>query len=135
MASGTAFVVFVFPVAFTVVFGTAVLIVAMDELDREIDMWPAKSSGASQIGLSVVGLPPDHNTLAAELRGQGAYSRCGLGEFVATGYDVSGNDTADGSYLPCQSADPLGLQSGIAKNDAASAIGSLWEGALTHWLR
>ena len=40
MASGTAYLVFALPVAFTVVLGSIVLITALDELDREINMWP-----------------------------------------------------------------------------------------------
>ena len=48
MANGTAYLVFALPVAFTVAFGSIVLITALDELDREINMWP--DGGASAHG-------------------------------------------------------------------------------------
>lgn len=50
MVNGTAYLVFALPVAFTVVLGSIVLITALDELDREINMWPDGDASAHSSG-------------------------------------------------------------------------------------
>lgn len=52
MANGTAYLVFALPVAFTVVFGSIVLITALDELDREINMWPDGGASTHSSGIA-----------------------------------------------------------------------------------
>ena len=52
MASGTAYLVFALPVAFTVVLGSIVLITALDELDREINMWPDGGASSHSSGIT-----------------------------------------------------------------------------------
>lgn len=58
MAKGGAYVVFVLPVVFTVVFSTAVLAGALDTMDRELNMWPGKShkSVPTSGDISITGL-------------------------------------------------------------------------------
>lgn len=49
MAKGVAYVVFVLPVVFTIVFSTAVLAGALDTMDRELNMWPSGAHKASPV--------------------------------------------------------------------------------------
>lgn len=59
MARGTAYVVFALPVAFTVIFSSVVLASALDELGREINMWPAGGAHHGG-GLDLVGLQTEY---------------------------------------------------------------------------
>ena len=59
MARGTAYAVFALPVAFTVIFSSVVLASALDELGREINMWPAGGAPHGG-GLDIVGLQPEY---------------------------------------------------------------------------
>ena len=43
MARSVAYVVFALPVIFTVLFSTAVLVSALDTMDRELNMWPGSA--------------------------------------------------------------------------------------------
>ena len=54
MAKGSAYVVFVLPVIFTVVFSTAVLAGALDTMDRELNMWPGGGHVSSPSGGEIV---------------------------------------------------------------------------------
>lgn len=56
MASGTAYLVFALPVVFTVVFGSVVLITALDELDREISMWPDDGASSHSSDISTASI-------------------------------------------------------------------------------
>ena len=81
MASGTAYVVFVIPSVFTVVFGSAVLASALDDLDRELDMWPAKHSDTVSLGeVEILGLQGEYaesGDVEFHLRVTGASFDCG----------------------------------------------------------
>ena len=86
MAKGTMYVVFVVPVVFTVLFSSAVLAGALDELDREIKLWPPGpsshdayisisglereylESGEVQFRLDAGGLPPGCGTVDVQVR-------------------------------------------------------------------
>ena len=54
MAKGSAYVVFVLPVIFTLVFSTAVLAGALDTMDRELNMWPGGGHNSSTLGGEIV---------------------------------------------------------------------------------
>lgn len=59
MARGVAYVVFVIPVVFTVVFSSAVLTSALDSLDRELNMWPAASHSQTS-SIIIMGLQEEY---------------------------------------------------------------------------
>lgn len=47
MAKGVAYAVFILPVLFTIVFSSIVMVGALDDLDRELHMFPATSGKSS----------------------------------------------------------------------------------------
>lgn len=59
MARGVAYVVFVLPAIFTVVFGSAVLASALDSLDRELNMWPTTSHDSTP-SVEILGLQEEY---------------------------------------------------------------------------
>lgn len=59
MARGVAYVVFVLPAIFTVVFGSAVLASALDSLDRELNMWPTASHDSTP-SVEMLGLQEEY---------------------------------------------------------------------------
>jgi len=65
MASKRVFVVFVLPVIFSIIIGTAVLSVALQKPDRELNMWPMSSSDGSSSHSSpiqIIGLSKQYLT-------------------------------------------------------------------------
>lgn len=95
MARGTAYAVFALPVAFTVIFSSVVLASALDELGREINMWPA--GGASHGGsLDIAGLQPEYaesDRIAFQLDVSDPAYNCGDLRVIV--YDSEGNSVYD----------------------------------------
>ncbi|MHA7646678.1 hypothetical protein [Nitrosopumilus sp. S4] len=65
MASGRVFVVFLLPVIFSVIFGSAVMADILDKPDRELNMWPmSHSDGISShsSSIEIIGLSKQYST-------------------------------------------------------------------------
>ena len=65
MASGRVFVVFLLPVIFSVIFGSAVMADILDKPDRELNMWPmSHSDGVSthKSSIEIIGLSKQYTT-------------------------------------------------------------------------
>ena len=69
MASKRVFVVFVLPVIFSIIFGSAVLTDILQKPDRELNMWPMSFSEGSSEGFSshtpieIIGLSKQYSTV------------------------------------------------------------------------
>ena len=65
MASGRVFVVFLLPVIFSIIFGSAVMADILDKPDRELNMWPMSySDGISShsSSIEIIGLSKQYST-------------------------------------------------------------------------
>lgn len=64
MASGRVFVVFLLPVIFSVIFGSAVMADILDKPGRELNMWPMSysDSGSSHGSIEIIGLSRQYST-------------------------------------------------------------------------
>jgi len=65
MASARVFVVFVLPVIFSIIVGTAVLYGALQNNDRELNMWPMSSSegfSSNSSPIQIIGLSKQYST-------------------------------------------------------------------------
>ena len=65
MASKRVFVVFVLPVIFSIIFGSAVLTDILQKPDRELNLWPMSSSEgfSSHTPIEIVGLSKQYSTV------------------------------------------------------------------------
>ncbi len=62
MANG-AYALYVIPIIFTIVFSTFVMVGALDELERELHLWPIQTSGTHSEGpLEISGLLKQYST-------------------------------------------------------------------------
>ena len=65
MATGVTYLVFILPIAFSFIFGGAVLAQVLQEPDRELDMWQFDSIGiptVSSKSISILGLESQYST-------------------------------------------------------------------------
>lgn len=72
MVRSFAYVVFVLPVVFTIVFSSMVLIGALTTFERELIMWPGDDSGGGAHDIGASALASKYDTLHAN--GQIAYT-------------------------------------------------------------
>ena len=65
MATGVTYLVFILPIAFSFIFGGAVLAQVLQEPDRELDMWQFDSIGIPTVpskSISILGLESQYST-------------------------------------------------------------------------
>ena len=58
MASSKVIIVFVLPIIFSIIFGSAVMADTLQKPDRELNMWPMTFSGSSShdLDIKIIGL-------------------------------------------------------------------------------
>lgn len=100
MAGGTAYAVFVIPVIFTIVFGSAVLAGALEEFDRELNMWPGPPAHAPPVGsVDIVGLQDQYAAAGAVLfQVSVTDDSLDCGTLYIRVYDSAGDVFAEGSF-------------------------------------
>jgi hypothetical protein len=93
MAGKVAIAVFVIPIVFSFVFGSAVLADVLQEPDRELDMWQIKSSGPSIVtskSIKIIGLESQYSTSdPVEIQVQITDAKFDCGDMYITIYDIS----------------------------------------------
>ena len=93
MAGKVAIAVFVIPIAFSFIFGSAVLADVLQEPDRELDMWQIKSSGPSIVtskSIKIIGLENQYSTSTpVEIQVQVTDAKFDCGDVYITIYDIS----------------------------------------------
>ena len=106
MASKRVFVVFVLPIIFSVVFGSAVLGDILQKPDRELNMWPMASSEGfltHESSIEIIGLAKQYSTsIPVEIQVKIADSSFDCGDLYVTIYS-SANDvvTQNGFFEQC----------------------------------
>jgi hypothetical protein len=113
MARGSAYVVFVLPVVFTIVFSTTVLAGALDTMDRELNMWPGGSheSAPADGEMTITGLHREYaESEAIEFQIDIAEARYDCGTLDIRMYDSMGELVEERSYeSQCFAAESLSL--------------------------
>lgn len=61
MGRKRVFVVFVFPVIFSIVFGSAVLANVLQEYDRELNLWPMSFENSHKSSIEIIGLSKQYS--------------------------------------------------------------------------
>ena len=104
MVTRKVFVVFVLPVVFSLIFGSAVLYDILQKPDRELNMWPSSSSGAfSSHGDSIiiVGLSSQYSVsepIEVQIKVNDSSFDCG--DLYVTIYSSGNNDViAQGGFF------------------------------------
>ena len=63
MARGVLYAVFLLPVIFSIIFGSAVMADILQEPNRELNMWPSGSSGSSHSkSIQIIGIASQYTT-------------------------------------------------------------------------
>ncbi len=106
MASKKIFVVFVLPVIFSVIFGSAVMGEVLQEPDRELNMWPMSFSEVSShdSSIQIVGLSKQYSTSEpVEITVKVNDSSFECGDLYVTIYSSEKNDviTQGGFFEQC----------------------------------
>ena len=107
MASKKIFVVFVLPVIFSILFGSAVMADILQKPDRELNMWPMSySEGPSSHSepIKIIGLSNQYSTSEpVELQVQIDDSSFNCGDLYVTIYSSRNNDviTQSGFFEQC----------------------------------
>jgi len=107
MVTKKVFVVFVFPVIFSLIFGSAVMADILQKPDRELNMWPMSSSEEfSSYGapIEIIGLSKQYSTsepIEIQVKIDDASFDCG--DLYVTIYSIGKNDviTQGGFFEQC----------------------------------
>jgi len=93
MAGKVAIAVFIVPIVFSFVFGSAVLADVLQEPDRELNMWQISSSGTSfgtSTSIKIIGLDTQYSdSTPVEIQVQVDDATFDCGDMYITIYDVS----------------------------------------------
>jgi len=93
MAGKVAIAVFIIPIIFSFVFGSAVLADVLQEPDRELNMWQISSSGSSfstSKSIKIIGLDTQYSiSTPVEIQVQVDNATFDCGDMYITIYDVS----------------------------------------------
>ena len=116
MAGKIAIAVFVIPIVFSFVFGSAVLADVLQEPDRELNMWQISSSGTSfgsSSSIKIIGLESQYSTsIPVEIQIQVDDVAFDCGDLYITIYDISSTKqalTQSGYFDQCFEAKNLML--------------------------
>jgi hypothetical protein len=107
MATKRIFVVFVLPVIFSLVFGSAVMADTLQKPDRELNMWPMSSSegfSPNDDKIEIIGLSDQYSTSESiEIQVKINNSSFNCGDLYVTIYSSAGNDvvTQGGFFEQC----------------------------------
>ena len=105
MATKRIFVVFVLPIIFSIIFGSAVLSGILDKPDRELNMWPMSFSEAGiHDPIEIIGLLKQYSTsepVAIQVKVSDSSFECG--DLYVTIYSSGKNDviTQGGFFEQC----------------------------------
>lgn len=106
MASARVFVVFVLPVIFSIIIGTAVLSGVLQNPDRELNMWPMSFSdgSSSNTPIQIIGLSKQYSTsVPVEIQVKIGDSSFRCGDLYITIYSSGKSDviTQGGFFEQC----------------------------------
>jgi len=109
MAGKVAIAVFIIPIVFSFVFGSAVLADVLQEPDRELNMWQISSSGPSSStskSIKIIGLDTQYSdSTPVEIQVQVDDATFDCGDMYITIYDVSSSSkqvfTQSGYFDQC----------------------------------
>ncbi|EIJ65288.1 hypothetical protein BD31_I1802 [Candidatus Nitrosopumilus salaria BD31] len=106
MASARVFVVFVLPVIFSIIIGTAVLSGVLQNPDRELNMWPMSFSDglSSNTPIQIIGLSKQYSTsVPVEIQVKIGDSSFRCGDLYITIYSAGKSDviTQGGFFEQC----------------------------------
>jgi len=107
MASKRVFIVFVLPVIFSIVFGTAVLSDVLQKPDRELNMWPMSSSegfSSNSSPIQIIGLSKQYSpSEPVEIQVKVSDSSFNCGDLYVTIYSSGKSDviTQGGFFEQC----------------------------------
>ena len=107
MATKRIFVVFVLPVIFSLVFGSAVMADTLQKPNRELNMWPMSSSGGfshNDDKIEIIGLSDQYSTSESiEIQVKINDSSFNCGDLYVTIYSSAGSDvvTQGGFFEQC----------------------------------
>ena len=102
MVSKRIFLVFVLPVIFTIIFGSAVMGDILDKPDRELNMWPMSSSEGSshKSSIQIIGLAKQYSTSEpVEIQVKVSDSSFDCGDLYVTIYSSGKNVVTQGGFF------------------------------------
>ena len=105
MVTRRVFIVFILPVIFSIIVGSAVLFDVLQQPDRELNMWPMSySEGVSHSSIEIIGLSKEYTTTEpVEIQVKIDDSSFSCGDLYITIYSSGKNDaiTQGGFFDQC----------------------------------
>ncbi|MCV0399830.1 MAG: hypothetical protein K5785_07540 [Nitrosarchaeum sp.] len=124
MARGILYVVFLLPVIFSIVFGSAVMADVLQEPGRELNMWP--TGGSHSKSIQIIGLAQQYTTSSpVKIMISVTDDSFDCGDLYITIYDSNRNVVSQNGFLEqCFASNNVDLPTGDDFSETLSTAGS-----------